>query len=169
MLALPETPCYEQYFQAASDPQICDLLKGRVRRAVRSGAKNLFPPVKRNPGAEHYPGERQNKNSEIGRPVGTAVATINPDLRLTKPAAASERAKGKYENFQALVMQALQMRRTYREVFILCDIRGYSAGETAAILGIHEDSVARRLARARDLMGLSGDAGASVIAELVDF
>jgi len=28
--------------------------------------------------------------------------------------------------FQALVMQALQLRRIYREVFILRDIKGYS-------------------------------------------
>ena len=105
--------------------------------------------------------------------MGTAVARINRDLPLTKPAVrdATEdsRAKGKYETFQALVMQALQLRRAHREVFILCDIRGYSSAETASILSISEDSVLRRLARARREMGFDGEDGASAITELVDF
>jgi RNA polymerase sigma factor (sigma-70 family) len=53
------------------------------------------------------------------------------------------------DTFQALVMQALQLRRAYREVFILCDIKGYTVAETALLLGISEDSVMRRLHRAR--------------------
>jgi DNA-directed RNA polymerase specialized sigma24 family protein len=104
--------------------------------------------------------------------VGTAVA-INPDLQLTKSAVAAgtkgSSAKGRYQTFQALVMQALQLRRIYREVFILCDIRGYSVTETATILGLGEDSVLRRLARARHEMGLDGNSGDQAIAELVDF
>jgi DNA-directed RNA polymerase specialized sigma24 family protein len=52
-------------------------------------------------------------------------------------------------------MQALQLRRIYREVFILCDLKGYSHAEAAAILGITEDFVARRLQRARGQMGRS--------------
>ncbi len=105
--------------------------------------------------------------------MGTAVARINRELLLPGSAATGgaqgAAATGKYQTFQALVMQALQLRRAYREVFILCDIRGYSAGETAVILGISEDSVLRRLGRARNEMGLDGDAGASIIAELIDF
>ncbi len=105
--------------------------------------------------------------------MGTAVARINRELPLTKSAVTGSTensvAKGKYETFQALVMQALQLRRTYREVFILCDIRGYTAAEAATILGISEDSVVRRLLRARGEMGLNGDDGASALAELVDF
>ena len=104
--------------------------------------------------------------------MGTAVA-INRELPSTKPAVTVKPgdsfAKDKYESFQALVMRALQLRRIYREVFILCDIRGYSAAETATILGISEDSALRRLARARNEMGLHGDDGASALAELVDF
>jgi len=103
--------------------------------------------------------------------VETAVA-INPNLPLTKSAVRSgarDSGKAKYESFQALVMQALQLRRTYREVFILCDIRGYGVSETASILGVSEDAVLRRLARARSEMGLEGEHGADAIAELVDF
>jgi len=76
--------------------------------------------------------------------------------------------KGRYETFQALVMQALQLRKTHREVFILCDIRGYSVAETASILGISEDSVLKRLAQARSLMGFHGEDGANAITEIVD-
>ena len=105
--------------------------------------------------------------------MGTAVARINRELPLTKSAvtggAKDPSSKGKYETFQALVMQALQLRRTYREVFILCDIRGYNMAETAAILGISEDSVMRRLERARSEMGFDGEDGASAISELVGF
>lgn len=100
------------------------------------------------------------------------MARISRELPVTKSVVRSEAkdsfAKGQFETFQALVMQALQLRKTYREVFILCDIRGYSTAETATILSINEDSVVRRLARARDEMGL-GENGASAIAELIDF
>lgn len=119
----------------------------------------------------HYPGERQ-KDKSWGDVVGTAVAKINRELPLTKSAVndgtQDPGAKGKYQTFQALVMQALQLRRNYREVFILCDIRGYNTADTASLLGISEDSVAQRLARARSEMGLDGEDGASAITELVD-
>ena len=104
--------------------------------------------------------------------MGTAVARINQEMPLTKPAATDatepSRVKGKYETFQALVMQALQLRRAHREVFILCDIRGYSVAEAASILEISEESVVRRLTRARTEMGFDGEDGASAITELVD-
>jgi len=119
----------------------------------------------------HYPGERQ-KTKSLGDVVGTAAARISRELPLTKSAGnhatQDSGAKGKYQTFQALVMQALQLRRTYREVFILCDIRGYNTAETASMLGISEDSVVRRLARARSEMGLDGEDGATAITELVD-
>jgi DNA-directed RNA polymerase specialized sigma24 family protein len=47
-------------------------------------------------------------------------------------------------------MQALQMRRIYREAFILCDIKGYSHAEAAAIIGVDEHCVRRRLRSARN-------------------
>ena len=100
------------------------------------------------------------------------MARINRELPLTKPTVTNggggSAAKGKYETFQALVMQALQLRKAHREVFILCDIRGYSVAETASILEINEDSVLRRLAQARSEMGFDGEAGANAITEIVD-
>jgi len=67
-----------------------------------------------------------------------------------------ERVDGGRETFQALVMQALQLRRIYREVYILCDIKGYSAAEAAQLLSISEDAVGRRLRRARGQMRREG-------------
>ena len=104
--------------------------------------------------------------------MGTAVARINREYPLTKPAAGDgaegAQAKGIYKTFQALVMQALQLRRAHREVFILCDIRGYSVAETASMLEISEESVVRRLARARSEMGFDGEDGTRAITELID-
>jgi DNA-directed RNA polymerase specialized sigma24 family protein len=97
--------------------------------------------------------------------MGTAVA-INREWPLTKSAVTGVREaalpKSGHETFQALVMQALQLRRIYREVFILRDIRGYSTQETAEILGISEGSVVRRLARARVQMDLDEQAVSNV-------
>ncbi len=61
----------------------------------------------------------------------------------------SEAVDGGQETFQAMVMQALQLRRVYREVYILCDIKGYTPAEAAHLLSISEDAVHRRLRRAR--------------------
>jgi DNA-directed RNA polymerase specialized sigma24 family protein len=88
--------------------------------------------------------------------VATAVAKIDPEFP-SMPSTATGYNEGSLattgrETFQALVMQALQLRRIYREVFILCDIKSYTVAETAAILGISEDSVTRRLRRARSQM-----------------
>lgn len=94
--------------------------------------------------------------------MGTAVVRINRELPLTKTTVTvrteDSLTRTNHETFQALVMQALQLRRIYREVFILRDIKSYSAEETAAILGISADSVARRLARARVQLGFDGQA-----------
>ena len=50
---------------------------------------------------------------------------------------------------QAVLMHAMQLPREYREVYVLCDIQGWSITETAAALGIAMDVVIRRLKRAR--------------------
>ena len=52
-------------------------------------------------------------------------------------------------SFQDMVMRALHLRPIYREVFILCDVKGYTASEASAILAITEAAVSRRLRRAR--------------------
>jgi len=94
--------------------------------------------------------------------MGTAVARMNRELPLTRFAVTNgvegSLTSAGHETFQSLVMQALQLRRIYREVFILCDIKGYNREETAAILDISVESVARRLARARVQLGLNQQA-----------
>jgi len=54
---------------------------------------------------------------------------------------------------QAVVMHALQLRRAYREVFVLCDIQGRTIADTAEILGVSPKTVVARLERARRQMG----------------
>jgi DNA-directed RNA polymerase specialized sigma24 family protein len=61
-------------------------------------------------------------------------------------------AKIDRDTFQALVLQALQLRPTYREVFILCEIKGYTTSEAANILGLSEELAVRRLRQARGLL-----------------
>jgi DNA-directed RNA polymerase specialized sigma24 family protein len=51
--------------------------------------------------------------------------------------------------FQRIVMHAFGLHPMFRSVFLLCDIRGFTIGETATILGISHAAVIRRLRRAR--------------------
>ena len=53
---------------------------------------------------------------------------------------------------QAVLMHALQLRRSCREVFLLCDIQRHSVTEAAAILGISRSAAERRLLLARRRM-----------------
>ena len=53
---------------------------------------------------------------------------------------------------QAVLMHALQLRRSCREVFLLCEIQGHSVGEAAVILGISRSAATRRLLVARRRM-----------------
>ena len=53
---------------------------------------------------------------------------------------------------QAVLMHALQLRRSCREVFLLCDIQRHSVAEAAAILGISRSAAKRRLLLARRRM-----------------
>jgi DNA-directed RNA polymerase specialized sigma24 family protein len=53
---------------------------------------------------------------------------------------------------QAVLMHALQLRRSCREVFLLCDIQRHSVSEAAAILGISKAAANRRLQSARQRM-----------------
>jgi DNA-directed RNA polymerase specialized sigma24 family protein len=50
---------------------------------------------------------------------------------------------------QAVVMHALQLRPSSREVFVLCDVQGFSVAEAATILGISSEVIDIRLKRAR--------------------
>jgi DNA-directed RNA polymerase specialized sigma24 family protein len=53
---------------------------------------------------------------------------------------------------QAVLMHALQLRRSCREVFLLCDIQRHSISEAATILGISRAAAHRRLQLARRRM-----------------
>ena len=53
---------------------------------------------------------------------------------------------------QAMIMHAFQLKRIYREAFILCDIQGRSISEAAFILGAEPSAVSARLDRARRQM-----------------
>jgi DNA-directed RNA polymerase specialized sigma24 family protein len=53
---------------------------------------------------------------------------------------------------QAVLMHALQLRRSCREVFLLCDIQRHSLEDAAMILGISQAVAKRRLRLARQRM-----------------
>jgi predicted DNA-binding protein (UPF0251 family) len=53
---------------------------------------------------------------------------------------------------QAVLMHALQLRRSRREVFLLCDIQRHSISEAAEILGISRAAANKRLRSARQRM-----------------
>jgi predicted DNA-binding protein (UPF0251 family) len=53
---------------------------------------------------------------------------------------------------QAVLMHALQLRRSCREVFLLCDIQRHSVSEAAEILGISRAAAHKRLRLARKRM-----------------
>ena len=53
---------------------------------------------------------------------------------------------------QAVLMHALQLRKSCREVFLLCDIQRHSLAEAAHILGISRAAAVRRLRLARRRM-----------------
>lgn len=84
--------------------------------------------------------------------VGTQVSQETAEVKPRE----SEAIDGGHETFQAMVMQALQLRRVYREVYILCDIKGYTLAEAAHLLNISEDAAHRRLRRARGQMRREG-------------
>jgi DNA-directed RNA polymerase specialized sigma24 family protein len=53
---------------------------------------------------------------------------------------------------QAMLMHALQLRRSCREVFLLCDVQKHTLMEAALILGISHVTAKRRLFSARQRM-----------------
>ncbi len=53
---------------------------------------------------------------------------------------------------QAVLMNAWQLRRECREVYVLCDIQGCSVTETADTLGMTLETVMTRLKSARSQM-----------------
>jgi len=62
--------------------------------------------------------------------------------------------------FQCTLLRALELPRTYRDVFLLNQIQGHTPEEIAAILGISIDTTLARLKRARREFGHLGDSAA---------
>jgi DNA-directed RNA polymerase specialized sigma24 family protein len=57
--------------------------------------------------------------------------------------------------FQCTILRALELRKEYRDVFLLKEIQGHTLAEIAAILGISLETVMSRWKRARrDLWGV---------------
>jgi DNA-directed RNA polymerase specialized sigma24 family protein len=54
--------------------------------------------------------------------------------------------------FQFIVIQAFQLHRMYRDVFLLKDVKGYTSSEVALLLGISRRTVLTRLREARRQM-----------------
>src|SRR5579864_3105844 len=61
--------------------------------------------------------------------------------------------------FQHALLRALQLRRNYREVFLLKEIQGHSLAEIAAILGISLQTAQTRLTLAHREISLEGQLG----------
>jgi len=63
-----------------------------------------------------------------------------------------EREVGEQGQFQRVVMHAFGLRPAWREVFLLCDVQGFTIAEAAIILGLGPVVVATRLDQARRQM-----------------
>lgn len=62
--------------------------------------------------------------------------------------------------FQRLLLRALELPKTYRDVLLLKEIQRHTLAEIAAILGISIDTALARLKRARREIGHLGDSDA---------
>jgi DNA-directed RNA polymerase specialized sigma24 family protein len=62
--------------------------------------------------------------------------------------------------FQCLILRALELRREYRDVFLLKEIQGHTPAEIAAMLGISVETVLSRWKRARRDLGGVPDSNA---------
>jgi DNA-directed RNA polymerase specialized sigma24 family protein len=63
--------------------------------------------------------------------------------------------------FQCTLLRAFELRKSYRDVFLLKEIQGYSLAEIAAILGISIDTTLARLQRAQREIGSLNGSGAT--------
>jgi len=59
--------------------------------------------------------------------------------------------------FQRIMLQAFGLCPAWREAFLLCDVKGFTIPEAAAILGISPSAVVTRLGQARGEMNVSRD------------
>jgi len=63
-----------------------------------------------------------------------------------------ERELGQQGQFQRTVIHAFGLRPAWREVFLLCDVQGFTIAEAAIILGLGPAVVTTRLDQARHQM-----------------
>lgn len=61
--------------------------------------------------------------------------------------------------FQLTLLQALELRQEYREVFLLKEVQGHTLAEIAAMLGISMETALVRWKRARREFMHLGDSG----------
>lgn len=81
----------------------------------------------------------------LNSPIRGRLARRHPAPTGQKPVSAME----KPGVFQCTLLRALELPRTYRDVFLLNQIQGHTPEEIAAILGISIDTTLSRLKRAR--------------------
>ena len=62
--------------------------------------------------------------------------------------------------FQGAILRAFELRKGYRDVFLLKEIQGYTQAEIAAILGISIDTALARLKSAHREIGHRDDSDA---------
>ena len=62
--------------------------------------------------------------------------------------------------FQCTILKAFELRKGYRDVFLLKEIQGYTPAEIAAILGISIDTALARLKSAHREIGHRDDSDA---------
>ena len=80
--------------------------------------------------------------------------------RVGAPALQSFASGPKQPHFQCTILRAFELRKGYRDVFLLKEIQGYSLAEIAAILGISIDTALARWESARREIGHLGDSDA---------
>ena len=86
--------------------------------------------------------------------ISTLTSTMNEPFQVKdfQRHLSGERRSIPAEVIQAVLMHALQLRRSCREVFLLCDIQRHSLEDAAMILGISQGVAKRRLRLARRRM-----------------
>ena len=62
--------------------------------------------------------------------------------------------------FECAILRSCELRKEYRDVFLLNEIQGYTLAEIATILGISIDTASARLVSARRAIGHLGDSDA---------
>ena len=93
------------------------------------------------------------RQKEVSVTEMSSIAMIEPlQVKGIRERISAERPSIPSGVMQAVLMHALQLRRSCREVFLLCDIQRHSVAEAAAILGISRTAAKRRLQLARRRM-----------------